>query len=88
MTGVIEKSCSTTLVSAMVLVSPSSWSFLAIFLNTLRIILPERVLGRPGALCMASGAANLPIFSRTTEVGSVQTIRARIIIKYSEILSG
>ena len=36
----------------MVEMSPSSLSLLAIFLRTLLMILPDLVLGRPGAACV------------------------------------
>lgn len=55
-------SWSTTVVSAKVLISPSSSSWLpAIFRKILRMIFPLLVLGSPGAQWITSGAANAPI---------------------------
>lgn len=52
-------------------VSPSwSSSKAAILRSTRRMILPDRVLGRPGAQWMTSGAANAPICSRTAMTSS------------------
>ena len=53
---------STTDGSANVVVSPSSLcSLAAIFLKILLIILPDLVLGKPGANCIRSGVAIGPI---------------------------
>merc|ERR1712060_945301 len=52
--------------SARVDVSPScSASKVAILRSTRRMILPERVLGRPGVTMIASGIASPPISART-----------------------
>ena len=59
------KRVSTTLSSAIVETSPRSRSPMAILRKTRLMILPERVLGSPGASCMKSGVANGPIFFRT-----------------------
>ena len=59
--GLRLNNVSTTVSSAMVETSPRSWSPTAILRSTRRIILPERVLGRPGASCTKSGWANGPI---------------------------
>ena len=57
---------STTVGSAKVETSPI-WSVspVAILRKILRIIFPERVLGRAGAQCIASGVAIGPITERT-----------------------
>lgn len=51
--------------SANVDMSPISLSFWAILRRILLMILPDLVLGRPGACWITSGVANGPIFSRT-----------------------
>ena len=57
---------STTLGSARVDVSPRlDTSFSAILRRILRMILPERVFGRPGAHCSRSGVAMGQISVRT-----------------------
>lgn len=49
----------------------SNWfsdrSLTAILRKIRLIILPERVLGNPGAYCITSGIAKGPIFSRTAK---------------------
>jgi len=49
----------------MVEVSPIFLSPMAILRRTRRMILPDRVFGRPGASCTKSGVANGPIFVLT-----------------------
>src|SRR5690606_15518710 len=74
---------STTAGSASVDVSPRfSKSFAAILRRMRRMILPERVFGRPGAHCTKSGVAIGPISLRTqltsscrsSSVGSAPTL--------------
>ena len=59
--GLFLKSSSTTDESAIVEISPKSRSLRAILRRTRRIILPERVFGRPGAFWMISGCAIGPM---------------------------
>src|ERR1035437_9288035 len=55
-------SVATTDGSAKVEISPrSSTCMAAIFLNILRMIFPDRVLGNPGAIMIISGVAKAPI---------------------------
>mmetsp|Transcript_3434 Transcript_3434/g.7500 ORF Transcript_3434/g.7500 Transcript_3434/m.7500 type:complete len:253 (-) Transcript_3434:511-1269(-) len=67
-------SCSravTTVGSARVLMSPrESSSLFAILRRMRRIILPERVFGRPGAQWMTSGVAMGPMALRTAAISS------------------
>ena len=65
--GLRLKRSSTTEVSAMVEISPTSRSPTQIFLSMRRMIFPERVLGRPGASWMKSGVAKGPILFRTID---------------------
>ena len=65
--GLFSNKVSTTVESAIVVVSPMLRSFLAIFRKTLLIIFPDRVFGSPGALWITSGVANGPILVRTKE---------------------
>ena len=68
---------STTAGSASVEVSPSwSCSLAAIFRRIRRMILPERVLGRPGAHWIRSGVAVGPISLRTCWTSSFSTPRS------------
>src|SRR6476646_6393159 len=63
----------TTAGSGSVDISPSaSTSFSAIFRKIRRMILPDRVLGRPGANWMTSGAAIGPISLRTHATSSLR----------------
>src|SRR5690606_3323934 len=65
---------STTDGSARVLVSPSwSGAFSAILRRIRRMILPERVFGRPGAHCRKSGDAIGPISLRTCATSSLSS---------------
>ena len=59
--GLFLKSSSTTDESAIVEISPKSRSLRAILRRTRRMILPERVFGRPGAFWMISGCAIGPM---------------------------
>ena len=67
---------STTVGSAKVETSPI-WSVspVAILRKILRIIFPERVLGRAGAQCIASGVAIGPITERTCFFNSPSILR-------------
>src|SRR5690606_24173721 len=65
---------STTAGSASVVVSPMFSSSLAAILRRMRrMILPERVLGRPGANWMISGRAKGPISWRTQSTNSLRS---------------
>lgn len=64
--GLVLKSSSMTPGSASVEVSPTSRSPSATLRSSRRMILPERVLGRPTACCTTSGVANAPILRRTS----------------------
>jgi hypothetical protein len=57
--------------SFKVLKSPNCSSPIAIFLRTLLIIFPERVLGNPGVTMTTSGTANAPICLRTSPLSSI-----------------
>ena len=70
--GLLANNTSTTDESAIVETSPRSWSFLAILRRTRRMIFPERVFGRPGALWTISGAANGPIFDLTGRIKKIK----------------
>ena len=64
-------SCSTTVGSASVVVSPRFSSSLAATLRRIRLIIfPDLVFGRPGANCIISGLANAPISFPTKAIYS------------------
>src|SRR5690349_19574643 len=65
----------TTVGSAKVEVSPRlPYSFSAILRRMRRMILPERVLGRPGAHWIRSGLAIGPISLRTHWISSLRSV--------------
>ena len=68
---------STTLESAMVLMSPRSLSLLAIFLRTLLMIFPDLVFGSPGADWIKSGVANGAIFSLIIVLSSPSILESK-----------
>ena len=74
---------STTEESAMVLMSPKSLSSLAIFLRTLLMILPDLVLGRPGADWMKSGCAKGAIFVLIIIFSSDSMVELKLLPAFS-----